>query len=226
MPSQYPQKKNDEKKIYSFRKQLEVSHKAEQVFMLLIEKSMKDGRISLFSDVRDSPEYQGKDIDFVCQKEGRRVFTYEIKNDTYTTGNIFAEYAVNSYTENDTGSVIETYFKKGWLYGSDADFVFYYFEKTQEAYLIRKKQFAAWVDLSFNRGSAEYETRPLASKSALNVEPEKPNQYYLGIGYLVPTKTLLAAPKMKNNVWKYIIDYLDLDNGKIQFHMEKERKIA
>lgn len=54
-------------------------------------------RIAGFSDVRDDKRYQEDDIDFVVYRKDGSSFTVEAKADTYKTGNVFLETAVNSF---------------------------------------------------------------------------------------------------------------------------------
>lgn len=53
-------------------------------------------RIAGFSDVRDDKKYQEDDIDFIVYRKDGSSFTVEAKADTYKTGNVFLETAVNS----------------------------------------------------------------------------------------------------------------------------------
>ena len=54
-------------------------------------------KIAGFSDVRDDKKYQEDDIDFIVYRKDGSSFTVEAKADTYKTGNVFLETAVNSF---------------------------------------------------------------------------------------------------------------------------------
>lgn len=80
-------------------------------------------------DVRDNPEYQRKDIDFLYLSPMRFVGnkSIEVKTDTVMarTGNIYLECMDNC----NTG-------RKGWFYASEADYLCYYDYHNDELYVI------------------------------------------------------------------------------------------
>ena len=87
-------------------------------------------RIAGFSDVRDDKKYQEDDIDFVVYRKDGSSFTVEAKADTYKTGNVFLETAVNSFAIGEDDKLLRfgKYQKaiakhsKGWLY-KEADYI-------------------------------------------------------------------------------------------------------
>ena len=66
------------------------------------------GRLSFesYEDVRSIKTYQEQDIDFLIHRKDGRTVTLDAKTDTYTTGNIFLEQAVDSYLFDENGNVI------------------------------------------------------------------------------------------------------------------------
>ena len=88
-------------------------------------------RIAEFSDVRDDKKYQEDDIDFVVYRKDGSSFTVEAKADTYKTGNVFLETAVNSFAIGEDDKLLRfgKYQKaiakhsKGRLY-KEADYIF------------------------------------------------------------------------------------------------------
>lgn len=101
--------------------------------------------IAGFSDVRDDKKYQEDDIDFVVYRKDGSSFTVEAKADTYKTGNVFLETAVNSFAIGEDDKLLRfgKYQKaiakhsKGWLY-KEADYIFYYFIETRQIYVFER----------------------------------------------------------------------------------------
>lgn len=95
-------------------------------------------RIAGFSDVRDDKKYQEDDIDFVVYRKDGSSFTVEAKADTYKTGNVFLETAVNSFAIGEDDKLLRfgKYQKaiakhsKGWLYKEVTHVASYHVEVT------------------------------------------------------------------------------------------------
>ena len=88
--------------------QLAVGKLGEQVAIDYVKKSCALGRLSFesYEDVRSIKTYQEQDIDFLIHRKDGRTVTLDAKTDTYTTGNIFLEQAVDSYLFDENGNVI------------------------------------------------------------------------------------------------------------------------
>lgn len=84
---------------YNMKDQLAVGKLGEQVAIDYVKKSCELGRLSFesYEDVRSIKTYQEQDIDFLIHRKDGRTVTLDAKTDTYTTGNIFLEQAVDSY---------------------------------------------------------------------------------------------------------------------------------
>lgn len=68
-------------------------------------------RIAGFSDVRDDKKYQEDDIDFIVYRKDGSSFTVEAKADTYKTGNVFLETAVNSFAIGEDDKLLRYSFR-------------------------------------------------------------------------------------------------------------------
>lgn len=193
-----PDREADER-IFDFKSQLTVSKEGEAVFIKWLKQKKARGQIRDFLDVRGDSGYQDLDIDFITIAPDGRQKTWEVKTDTTTTGNLFAEFSVNTYTEDGLGNVTQRYMKPGWLYGSKADRVFYYYTKSQTAYIFDLRQFAAWVDSRFMPGAAKQAAPPRA-RAAKNIENRnEPGRYYYGIGYLIPLQEMEQDKMMRGH---------------------------
>lgn len=188
-----------DERTFNFKTQLEVSKEGEMAFIRWAEQKKQKGQILYCRDVREDERFQGLDIDFITLNPDGREKTWEIKTDTTDTGNLFAEFAVNTYQENGLGSVTQRYMKPGWLYGSSADRVFYYFTRRRMAYIFDLPQFAAWVDSRLMPAAAK-QVAPFRVRAAKNVENRNdPSRYYYGIGYLVSLAELEQAEMMRGH---------------------------
>lgn len=184
-------------KIYRFQEQLKEGDIAETCFLRFAERWKRKGVIREVLDVRENPQYRRLDIDFICVMPDGTSKTYEVKGDQKKTGNVFAEYAVPSYRLNENKEIIQRDTRLGWLYGSQADYIFYHFVNMDIVCLLSLNRFAAWVDamsLQCNFVRRRQKTA-FQIRGAKNIEEKNnPNgSYYYGLGYLVPLKEIEQA---------------------------------
>lgn len=184
--------------MYDFKEQLNIGKLGEECFEKICKKSIEDGKMSSFLNVTSDEKYWKNDIDYICTYKNGKKLSFEIKCDTTTTGNIFAETNVNTYYFDDDNNVCDTRTKIGWLYGSKADFVFYYFSKLNIVYVITRKALAYWIDYCLQGNKLRIESKEyvnLKVKSAMN---KGTDCYYFGVGYCVPIKDIEFSEFMKN----------------------------
>lgn len=142
---------------YNMAGQMKVGLIGESVTMHYLDyycETHKD-RIAGFSDVRDDKKYQEDDIDFVVYRKDGSSFTVEAKADTYKTGNVFLETAVNSFAIGEDDKLLRfgKYQKaiakhsKGWLY-KEADYIFYYFIETRQIYVFERMAAMHYLDFA------------------------------------------------------------------------------
>lgn len=122
-------------KIHEFKKSLQVGLKGEQdiIEFLKLNKNIKS-----IENVTLNEIYMKKDIDFIIFFKDKK-YTIEIKTDTYDSGNLYYE----------TISCIETK-TLGCFEKTEADYIFYYFIKTKELYILDTKQYRKWFTLNIN----------------------------------------------------------------------------
>lgn len=186
-------------KVYVFDEQYEVSKEAEEWFIRFALRWKAKGIIRDFMDVRKNIHYQDVDVDFICILPDGTRRTYEVKGDFTKTGNLFAEYAVPTYVvdDNDRRKIITRYAKLGWLYRSQADYIFYYYSAFQKIYMFDLPYFAAWVDSMSLQCNFKKRRKaiPFPIRGAKNlVSEDKPyGSYYYGLGYIVPLKEIESS---------------------------------
>lgn len=150
-------------------------------------------RITGFSDVRDDKKYQEDDIDFVVYRKDGSSFTVEAKADTYKTGNVFLETAVNSFAIGEDDKLLRfgKYQKaiakhsKGWLY-KEADYIFYYFTETRQIYVFERMAAMHYLDFALCSDTVfvHDERRPFG-RAAENKEQRSNYMQYYGTGFCV-----------------------------------------
>lgn len=146
-----------------------------------------------FSDVREDKKYQEDDIDFVVYRKDGSSFTVEAKADTYKTGNVFLETAVNSFAIGEDDKLLRfgKYQKaiakhsKGWLY-KEADYIFYYFTETRQIYVFERMAAMHYLDFALCSDTVfvHDERRPFG-RAAENKEQRSNYMQYYGTGFCV-----------------------------------------
>lgn len=150
-------------------------------------------RIAGFSDVRDDKKYQEDDIDFIVYRKDGSSFTVEAKADTYKTGNVFLETAVNSFAIGEDDKLLRfgKYQKaiakhsKGWLY-KEADYIFYYFTETRQIYVFERMAAMHYLNFALCSDTVfvHDERRPFG-RAAENKEQRSNYMQYYGTGFCV-----------------------------------------
>lgn len=143
--------------------------------------------------VRDDKKYQEDDIDFVVYRKDGSSFTVEAKADTYKTGNVFLETAVNSFAIGEDDKLLRfgKYQKaiakhsKGWLY-KEADYIFYYFTETRQIYVFERMAAMHYLDFALCSDTVfvHDERRPFG-RAAENKEQRSNYMQYYGTGFCV-----------------------------------------
>jgi len=88
-------------------------------------------------DVDEDPEYRLKDIDllWVGYRSNFMSCSVEVKADSYSTGNLVLEVLSNKESGVD-----------GWLYKSQADYLFYNFVNEGDLYIFKLPDVRDWFD--------------------------------------------------------------------------------
>lgn len=201
---------------YNMKDQLAVGKLGEQVAIDYVKKSCALGRLSFesYEDVRSIKTYQEQDIDFLIHRKDGRTVTLDAKTDTYTTGNIFLEQAVDSYLFDENGNVINCnpvtnestlHHSDGWLY-KNANCIFYYFSSTKMLYVFHRVNAALYATELLDAGhKLEREKRPFP-RAAENHEKGRPFTKYYGIGLLLPAEQMLHSERMQGHMWKWRVE--------------------
>jgi hypothetical protein len=108
--------------VHDFQKSIIVGQQGESI----IEKYFQNNpNVLSYINVSDREEYMVQDIDFIVKLKNNKKTTVELKTDTYNSGNIFFE-TVSNLEANTSGC----------MYVTKAKYLFYYFTKTNELYII------------------------------------------------------------------------------------------
>lgn len=91
-------------------------------------------------NVEGDREYQKKDIDILIEKSGINL-SVEIKGDSYYPKNFYIE-EISNVNKNTPGCLLYT----------ESDYIFYYFIKYKELYIIDTKEFQNWYKLNKDSG--------------------------------------------------------------------------
>jgi len=124
-------------------------------------------------NVEDDPAYQKNDIDLVWiyEKEGNEIMiSIEVKTDKYTTGNFWLETLSN-----------EGLGTPGCFVKSKAKYLFYYFTKWDNMYIIPFKKAQKWFLENFNR----------FRESKTTTKDEKGDYRHTTVGRLVPIESMM-----------------------------------
>jgi len=126
---------------HNFADSIKVGKKGENIVYdwLMSRESVKN-----VIDVSDDRDYQKKDIDYIVQFHKGKNVSIEIKCDTYYhTGNFFLELISN----DNKGT-------EGCLIYTEADYLFYFFDKVNILYIIPVKELQQWI--SENKDSGRF----------------------------------------------------------------------
>ena len=200
-------KMDERPKYYDFDQQQIVAQIGETAFRNYMRHLQREGTILSCCDVTDNPQYQSQDIDFVVTLPDRSRVGWEVKCDTYTTGNLFAETQVNSYSLSNTGDITSTHHAQGWLYKSRADMIFYFFSKWNIAYLFPRAELCLWLDKTLSSRGKRY-GNVLRMSAAPNKSTRDRNCIYFGVGLLVPLSMLETDLDISRKIKKVGAEYL------------------
>lgn len=142
--------------IYEFDNQNSLGKNGESIIKYWLIKQVDV--VDIF-DVSSMKEYQANDIDLVVLYQNSNKITYEVKTDSFLTGNLFFE-TVSNVNKNTPGCMIYT----------KADYILYFFIKNNNLYKLPTNKFRNWV---------------LSNKETFKEKIVK-NKYYHSKGLLIP----------------------------------------
>lgn len=169
-------------KAYSMEEQMDVSDLGIEVVTNYL---LKHPNVSKIHNVENNKVFQKKDIDLLI-KINERWCSIEVKCDTYTSGNLYFE-TISNINKNTLGCLIY----------SEADFLFYYFEKINRLYILPMKRFRKWF----------IENKSMFKKKNPSTKGPNGNIFYMSEGYVIPLalienqiKPMKIIENVKDNV--------------------------
>ena len=156
-------------KIHNFSHSVKVGEKGERLILDYLEQSPT---IQDIIDVRHSPMYQEKDIDFLIKMKTGREYSIEVKTDTYTSGNIYYE----TMSAEETGST-------GCLDKTEADYLFYLFINLGTLYILDMNEYRQWFHMY----------KPMFDDAGYQKKPKNLRHNgttYTSVGYAFPVTLL------------------------------------
>ena len=147
-----------EEKVYNFKDSNNLGKIGESIVQNYILSTGKE-----IIDVSGDKEYQDVDIDIIIITSKSQRFGVEIKTDYYDTGNIFFE-IVSSINP----------FSSGCMFKTKSDFLYYFFIKTNELYILNTNKYREFV---------------LNNMDRFKVKKVK-NKNYESLGLLIPKEFL------------------------------------
>lgn len=157
-------------KSYTFIEKNEFSKRGIEKVYLYLNSLKKTIQIK---NVEEDKEYQKNDIDLVWvyrKKNDEVMISIEVKTDMYTTGNFWLETLSN-----------EGLGTKGCFIKSKARYLFYYFTKWDNMYIIPLKKAQSWFVKNLNR----------FRESKTTTKDEKGNYKHTTVGRLVPIHIMM-----------------------------------
>lgn len=124
-------------------------------------------------NVENDRKYQKKDIDliWIYQFQGKEITKYiEVKSDTHDQKNL----AFETLSNKEKGT-------PGCFMYTEADYIFYYFEKTKNTYALEMKKVRPWFIENMHKFHEVYSKTPSRYRKGK----------YTSVSRLVPVKTLL-----------------------------------
>lgn len=193
---------------YTFNEQNLIAKRGEFFFEVVMRYQINRSHYLNYYDLRDDNDAQNRDIDFSIVARNNALITCEVKCDTKNTGNIFAEISVDSFRHDDSGNIISYYSKRGWLYQSRADWIFYYCEKLHTVYLFERVYFIRWLNRRLtsyvvtkerrsNPHYTEYKVRSAPNYGGM--DGKDTNTEYFGLGICVPVRDMIKAEEMQGH---------------------------
>lgn len=123
--------------IHRFDKSIIIGEKGEEEIIKFLQKNTN---IKEIKNVSNIDEYRLKDIDLIVHFKNGQSYSLEIKTDTFDSGNIFYE----------TLSCIETQ-TLGCFEKTQADYIFYFFIKTKELYILKTNEYRKWFHTNIDK---------------------------------------------------------------------------
>lgn len=145
-------------KVYNFKDSIKFGKYGEDIVINYI-KNLKYDVI----DVSNDKKYQNMDIDILLKTKDNTYIGVEVKTDSYDTGNIFFEIVSSTYP-----------FNEGCMFKTRSDFIFYFFTKTKELYILNTSKYRKFVLDNISR----FEFKKVKNKT------------YESLGCLVPKKAV------------------------------------
>ena len=159
------------KKIYEFKKSLDVGELGENI----IEKYLNNLKnVKRIESVKEMKKYQEDDIDFLVYLNGGKKVSIEVKCDSYKSGNLY--YETKSCVEFNT---------LGCLEKTKADYIFYYFLNLNTLYIFKTEQFRSWVRKEIDKCNKNPKLSKIRKKEVLNRAFNK-KDLYTSQGYTIP----------------------------------------
>lgn len=150
-------------KTYDFNESILIGEAGEEIVTNYLYSLSQFEEIK---DVRDYSEFREMDIDLVAKTASGDIIALEIKTDTYDSGNLF--YETISYLETDSLGCMEK---------TSADYILYYFTKTNELYILNTEEFRKWVN---------HKSYNFRSKIIHNIRHDYSK--YTSKGYIIPKR--------------------------------------
>lgn len=172
-------------KSYSMKGQKELSDLGIVVSLGVLERNPNVFEVT---NVENDRYYQEKDIDLLVKmkiKESKGWVGIEVKCDSYKSGNLYFE-TISNINKNTLGCL---------LY-SEAHFLFYYFEKLEELYILPMQSFRQW----FLRNKSSFNKKNTYTKDT------KGKILYKSEGYTIPLDVIkkdfkrVKVIKIKNDI--------------------------
>lgn len=176
-------------------------------------------------DLRDDAVFQDKDVDFrvrqVKNSEGNPIpaskqssWLIEVKTDLNDSGNVYVETEVVTLVKQGY-HVKSASTKIGWLYGSKAKFIFYYYPATNQIFRINRLDFIEWLH-NYHMGEAARRCVDSQGREILCTEDypydymasndnyggkdgQNKNVIYHGTGLLVPIRHLITLANQEED---------------------------
>lgn len=149
-------------RTHDFNKSIKIGNDGEQTILKYLRNHPK---IKKVKDVSKIAEFRDIDIDYCVEFITGKKSTIELKTDTYTSGNIFYE-TMSNMECNVPGCMVK----------SQAEFLFYYFTKTHELYIIKFAEYKIWFE----------ENKPHFTRKLLKNINKQRNGKYTSEGYTIP----------------------------------------
>lgn len=206
---------------FDMKSQMMVGKIGENLFLKIYENSPQ----CEIDDLRDDAVFQDKDVDFrvrqVKNSEGNPIpaakqssWLIEVKTDLNDSGNVYVETEVVTLVKQGY-HVKSASTKIGWLYGSKARFIFYYYPATNQIFRINRLDFIEWLH-NYHMGEAAMRCVDSQGREILCTEDypydymasndnyggkdgQNKNVIYHGTGLLVPIRHLITLANQEED---------------------------